>query len=79
MQHITVLRQMTNYHIAQFNRYAVNGMAASVEFQTECILEVLAEMADRCDYADDYRAISDRINQLHLHCVIDPVAEGDNQ
>lgn len=73
MQHITVLRQLANEHISHFNDLAAKGMARSIELQTECVLETLAEVAYRCNYKALYRAIADRKNQLELHRILSPI------
>lgn len=73
MQHITVLRQLANEHIHQFNRLVTKGMAASIEVQTETALETLAEVADRCGCAELYSQITDRQHLLELHQVIAPI------
>lgn len=73
MPHIRVLRQLANEHIAQFNHLAAKGMAKSVELQTECTLEALAEVAYRCHYSALYAAISDRKNQLEQHRILSPI------
>lgn len=70
MQHITVLRQLANEHIHQFNRMTAKGLAASVEVQTETALETLAEVAERCGYPELYRLITDRQHLLELHDIL---------
>lgn len=71
MQHITLIRQMANEHLAQFNRLVCKGMAASLEVQTETALETLAELAHRSGFNELYRQITDRQHLLELHTVLD--------
>lgn len=67
MQHITLIRQMANDHLAQFNRFADKGRAEGLELQTEVALETLAELAYRLGDAELYRQITDRQHLLELH------------
>lgn len=73
MQQITIIRQMANEHLADFNRMARKGIAESTELQTECVLETLAELAHRSGFNELYQQITDRQHKLELHTVLAPI------
>lgn len=73
MQHITVIRQLANEHLAHFNRMVRHGHASSVELQVEAALETLADVAHRLGANKLYSQIADRINTLHQRAVLAPV------
>ncbi|MFP2768358.1 hypothetical protein [Oceanisphaera sp. KMM 10153] len=73
MQQITLIRQMANEHLAEFNRLACKGLAAGTELQTECALETLAELAHRSGFDELYQQITNRQHKLELHTVLAPI------
>lgn len=77
MQQITIIRQMANEHLADFNRLTLKGVAESAELQTECVLETLAELAHRSGFNELYQQITDRQHKLELHTVLDLIAVGE--
>lgn len=73
MHQMTLIRQMANEHLSQFNRLVTKGLAGSTELQTEVALETLAELAHRSGYSELYRQITDRQHLLELHTVLAPI------
>ncbi|WP_445399912.1 hypothetical protein [Zobellella sp. An-6] len=73
MTQTNAIRQVANDFLAQYNRLACRGQAATLELQTECVLEALAEVAHRCGQNELYRQITDRQHQLEQHTVLAPI------
>lgn len=77
MQQNIIIRQLANEHITHFNKLARSGQAASMELQTEVVLETLAELAYRNNLMALYEQINERKHALWLHAPMASITAGD--
>ncbi|ATG72894.1 hypothetical protein AN401_02660 [Zobellella denitrificans] len=73
MTQLNAIRKAANDRIHNFNQLVRVGQSRSIEFATECALEVLAELADELGALAMYQQITNRMHQLEQHRVLAPI------
>lgn len=73
MTQLNAIRKAANSRINAYNHLVRNQQSRSIELQTECALEVLAELADDLGALAMYQQITDRMHQLDQHRVLAPI------
>ena len=73
MTQLNAIRKAANSRIGAYNHLVRNQQSRSIELQTECALEVLAELADDLGALAMYQQITDRMHQLDQHRVLAPI------
>lgn len=73
MTQLNAIRKAANDRIHQWNQLARRGQARSLEFATECALEVLAELADELGALAMYQQITNRLHALENYTVLAPI------
>ena len=73
MTQLNAICKAANGRIQAYNHLVRNQQSRSIELQTECALEVLAELADDLGALAMYQQITDRMHQLDKHRVLAPI------
>ncbi|OIN09098.1 hypothetical protein [Oceanisphaera psychrotolerans] len=73
MTQLNAIRKAANERIYAYNQLVRRQQSHSIEFATECALEVLAELADELGALGMYQQITNRIHQLEQHRVLAPI------
>lgn len=73
MTQLSAIRKAANWRIKNYNHHVRCHQASGIELQTECALEVLAELADDLGAFAMYQQITHRMHQLEKHQVLAPI------
>ena len=73
MTQLTAIRKAANARISNYNYLVRCQRSKNIWLQTECALEVLAELADELGAQAMYQQITERMQQLDEHRILAPV------
>lgn len=73
MTYIHAIRKAANDRINHYNQLVRRHQSRNMWLQTECALEVLAELADELGAGAMYQQITDRMHQLEQHRILAPI------